>query len=186
MNRRVLALTALLVVGLSSVTGAGSVSSVSADRDVSVAVVEDREAYLGLEFDDFGNETATLTVSNRLSTEPLDVTIEGGGATESKTLGVGEQAAFDVSCGDELHVSAVAPGAEVNATRTVDCSEQVPGDSDDEDVNGSEDSEGDEDGDDAGEDENDDDEGDDDEGGEDDSGVEDDDTDEDDEGDEDD
>jgi hypothetical protein len=163
MNRRVLALAALLVVGLSSVTGAGSVSSVSADRDVSVAVVEDEEGYLGLEFDDFGNETATLTVSNRLSTEPLDVTIEGGGATESKTLGVGEQAAFDVSCGDELHVSAVAPGAEVNATRTVECPESVSGDTDsDNGGEDDEDDEDDEDGDGADEDADDDGDGDDD------------------------
>jgi hypothetical protein len=122
MNRRVLALAALVVVGLSSVTGAGSVSSVSADRDVSVAVVEDREAYLGLEFSNATNGTATLTVSNRISTDTLAVTVEGDGeATASRTLDPGERAAFNVSCGEEIRVSADAPDAEVDATRTVDC-----------------------------------------------------------------
>jgi hypothetical protein len=121
MNRRVLALAALVVVGLSSVTGAGSVSSVSADRDVSVAVVEDREAYLGLEFSNASNGTVTLTVSNRISTERLDVTVDDGGETASRRLGPGERAAFNVSCGEDVQISADAPDAEVDATRTVDC-----------------------------------------------------------------
>jgi hypothetical protein len=121
MTRRVLVFAALVVVGLSSVTGAGSVSSVSADRDVSVAVVEDREAYLGLEFSNATNETVTLTVSNRVSTERLDVTVEDGGKAASRTLDPGERAAFNVSCGEDVQISADASDTEIDATRTVDC-----------------------------------------------------------------
>ncbi|AUV83765.1 hypothetical protein C2R22_20685 [Salinigranum rubrum] len=131
MNRRHLLFVALVAVGLSSVTGVGSVSSVSADRDISVAVADDSEAYLGIEFGAVENGTATLTVTNRISTEALDVTVEDGDTTELQTLGPGEFAAFDVACGEEAHVSAVGPTTEIDATRSVACEHSGDGDSSD-------------------------------------------------------
>ncbi|WP_136600528.1 hypothetical protein [Salinigranum halophilum] len=135
MNRRFLVLAALTLVALSSVTGVGSVSSVSADRDVSVAVAEDDEAYLGLEFGTVDNGTRTLTVANRISTEPTVVTIEDADGADSQTLGPGETATFDVSCDDEIQLSAVAPNAEVDATRSVECPVDAGGEPSDDRTN---------------------------------------------------
>jgi hypothetical protein len=140
------------------VTGVESVSSVSADRGVSVAVADDGDAYLGVEFGAAENGTATLTVTNRVSTETLDVTVEDGDTTELQTLGPGEFAEFDVTCGEEVHVSAVGPTTEIDATRSVDCPETVSEDGDEDseagDANdGDEDSEADDDAEDDSEDE---------------------------------
>lgn len=121
MSRRHLLLVALTLVGLSVVSGAGGVSSVSADRGVSVAVAEDDEALLGVEFDGVGNGTRALTVTNLISREPLVVTVDDAVGTDTRTIGPGEGAEFRVACGDEVHVSAVAPSAEVDMTRSVVC-----------------------------------------------------------------
>jgi hypothetical protein len=115
MNRRVLALAALVVVGLSSVTGAGSVSSVSADRDVSVAVVEDREAYLGLEFSNASNGTVTLTVENHVRTDDLAVTVDG----KTETATPGDPVEFTVDCGETVEIVGDGPGVRIEATRDV-------------------------------------------------------------------
>lgn len=132
MKRRLLALTALTLVALSSVMGAGSVSSVSADRDVSVAVVEDEEAYLGIEFGDtdWPNRTRTLTFANRVSV-PLEVSISG----DIVTISPGELAALAVDCGD-VDIAAVGEDIRIDATRTVTCEHPGGGPPDDRTNNG--------------------------------------------------
>jgi hypothetical protein len=120
-SRRSLLLVALTLVGLSVVTGVGGVSSVSADRTVSIAVAEDEEALLGVEFGAVAGGTRTLAVSNRISREPLVVTVEDSVASHSRTVRPGETVEFGVRCGDEVRISAVAPSASVDATRSVDC-----------------------------------------------------------------
>jgi hypothetical protein len=132
-NRRHLVLVALTLLSLSLVTGAGSVSSVSADRDVSVAVVEDEEAYLGIELGDtdWSNRTRTLEVTNRASTRPIEVTASG----TTVTVGPGEAESLTVSCGT-VDLTATGPDVAINATRSVDCEKPGNGSSDDRRNNG--------------------------------------------------
>lgn len=132
MNRRHLLLVALVAVGLSSVTGVGSVSSVGADRDVSVAVADDREAFLGIEFGstDWPNQTRELRVTNRASTSPLDVTVAG----ETVTVGPGEVEALTVPCG-AVDVVAVGSEVRIDATRSVACEHSGDGDASDDRTN---------------------------------------------------
>ena len=118
MSRRLLVLVALALVGVSSVTGVGSVSSVSADRTVSVAVAPDGEAYLGIEFGAIDNGTRELTVYNHVSTDDVDVTVDGD---PPKEAGPGSPARFSVDCGLEVTITADSPDARIEATRSVDC-----------------------------------------------------------------
>jgi hypothetical protein len=117
MTRRLLVLVALALVGVSSVTGVGSVSSVSADRNVSVAVAPDGEAYLGLEWGAVDNGNRELTVYNHLSTDDVTVTVD----TDSKEAGPGSPARFTVGCGLQVTITADSPDAWIEATRSVDC-----------------------------------------------------------------
>ena len=118
MTRRLLVLVALALVGVSSVTGVGSVSSVSADRNVSVAVAPDGEAYLGLEWGAVDNGNRELTVYNHVSTDDVDVTVDGH---TTKEAGPGSPARFTVGCGLQVTITADSPDAWIEATRSVDC-----------------------------------------------------------------
>ena len=119
MNRRHLVLGALALVALSAVSGVGSVSSTTADRGVSVAVADDGEAYLGIEFGavvDNGTQQE-LVVSNHVSTGDLTVTVDG-------TPGIaapGDPAEFTVPCGSTVDITATDPGVRIEATRSVNC-----------------------------------------------------------------
>jgi hypothetical protein len=121
-NRRHLVLVALALVGLSAVTGAGSVSSTSADRGVSVNVADDEEAYLGIDFGAVVNNGTDrqLTVSNQVTTGDLTVTVDGVDGTAEP----GDPAEFTVPCGSTVDITATAPDerARIEATRVVDCS----------------------------------------------------------------
>ena len=93
MKRRKLLLgsSALLASG-AFISGSGAFSSVESEREISVAVANDKEAYLGLETDEDGEVTVgllsaegpfeapqTITVGNHL-TEELEVKIESDDA----------------------------------------------------------------------------------------------------------
>jgi len=126
-RRRLLALgfaAALLV----SVTGSGGFAAASADRSVPVAVVDDDEAYLGIERDDASDGTWNLTLTNRLGTgETLDVAAEVGGQNATATLDPGESETLtftDVDCDGTANVVATAQDGSitVEAAREVTCS----------------------------------------------------------------
>jgi hypothetical protein len=127
-NRRHLVLGALALVALSAVSGVGSVSSTTADRGVSVAVADDGEAYLGIEFGavvDNGTQQE-LVVSNHVSTGDLTVTVDG-------TPGIaapGDPAEFIVPCDSTVDITAVDSGVRIEATRSVDCPVTVSSDGD--------------------------------------------------------
>lgn len=157
MNRGALVLVALALVGATSITGVGSVSSVSADRGVSVAVAPDGEAYLGIEFGPADGGTRGLTVSNHVSTREIGVTVDGDGFEETADAGPGDPAEFAVPCGSTVEITGVGAGVRIEATRTVgDCPPSGPeGDGADEpgievdDVEDEDDDRDDEDGDEA-------------------------------------
>ena len=129
MNRRHLVLGALALVAISAVSGVGSVSSMTADRSVSVAVADDGEAYLGIDFGAVVNNGTDrqLVVSNQVTTGELTVTVDG----IDRTAKPGDPAEFTVPCGSMVEITAAAPdeSARIEATRVVDCSMYTSGDS---------------------------------------------------------
>ena len=119
MNRRHLVLGALALVAISAVSGVGSVSSMTADRSVSVAIADDGEAYLGIEFGavvDNGTDRE-LVVSNHVSTGDLEVVVDGTPGTAAP----GDPAEFTVSCGSTVDITAADSGVRIEATRSVGC-----------------------------------------------------------------
>ena len=146
MNRRHLLLFGLAAVLLASVGGTGGFSAVDASRGIEVAVVDDDEAYLGIERHGVNGDTWKLTLTNRLSAaEPLEVTVTvdtrtlvaddrtstatatdtgsvtetvrvEGGSTETVTIG-------GVACGDTAEITAETDDGSVviEATRGVTC-----------------------------------------------------------------
>jgi hypothetical protein len=145
-NRRHLLLLGLAAVLLASAGGTGGFSAVDASRGIEVAVVDDDEAYLGIEQHGVNGDTWKLTLTNRLSAaEPLEVTVTvdtrtlvaddrtstatatgtgsvtetvrvGGGSTETVT-------ADGVACGDSAEITAetVDGSVVIEATREVAC-----------------------------------------------------------------
>jgi hypothetical protein len=132
-TRRLLVLAALVLVAMTSVTGVGSVTSMTADRGVSVAVADDGEAYLGIEFGPGDNGTRPLTVSDHATTDGLEVTVDG----TTRLATPGDPAVFTVDCGSQIEILADGPDVRIEAVRMV---EDCPSVSlDDEDDDGDED-----------------------------------------------
>jgi hypothetical protein len=106
-------------------TGTGGFSSAAADRSVSVAVVGDEAAYLGVERDVVrvdGDPTLRVNVTNRFpSVETLNVTVSVG--NHSETSDVTETHVFELAadCDAPVHVTADGPGTHVELTRPVPC-----------------------------------------------------------------
>ena len=148
-GRRSLVALAAAVLALTLVSGTGGFSSVAADRPVSVAVVDDDEALVGVEADRIdrcgGNQRA-LTVSNRLGTDlhtvqatVLDDSSDVRGTVTGTPDGVGigdsgeitvrinpaASASEDAGNGDavdgtiEIRLVVVGDGARVELTRSV-------------------------------------------------------------------
>jgi hypothetical protein len=130
----------LLVLAVSQAVGVGSYTSVSAARDVDVAVVPDEDAYLGVVpagFDGCGNQTF-LTLANQFGADvALDVDVRvvdtDGGITAfvtgyPPTLGEGDSGAVrgsihatDGATGGgslTLAVEAAGDGIELSLRRT--------------------------------------------------------------------
>jgi hypothetical protein len=93
-------------------------TSTTVDRDVTVAVAEDEEAYLGIEFGPGDNGTRPLTVSDHVTTDGLRVTVDG--TTRSATPG--DPAVFTVDCGSQVEITADSQDVRIEAVRAVnDC-----------------------------------------------------------------
>jgi len=128
-NRRRLLALGFAAALLASVAGTGGFASVDASRGIEVAVVDDDEAYLGIERGDASDGTWNVTLTNRLGTgEPLDVAVEVGEQTATaSSIDSGESETVTltgVACGDTANVIATAPDGSVTieASREVSCS----------------------------------------------------------------
>ena len=125
--------------------GTGAFSSVDAERDVEVSVVEDDEAYLGLEVETrtvtVGQSTDVVEITNRFAdtdTLSLDVSVEDtsdtvdevavadSGQKLSLEIGPGESEPVSINCREpgsvwfELRFVGEVGGASVEKTRTFD------------------------------------------------------------------
>jgi hypothetical protein len=122
MTRRALLVVAGLVV-LATVVATGGVSSVTADRPLSVAVVADDRAYLGYDPGQVDNGTWTPRVTNNFEVT-LTVTVRVDGDSASTTLAPGEGATLvleGVACGDAASITAVGRSVRVEMDRPVQC-----------------------------------------------------------------
>jgi hypothetical protein len=135
MTRRLLPVALAVLAVASLALSTGGFSATIADRGVSVAVVDDDQAYLGvdLETTDASNGTANLsvTVANRF---PADTTltaveVEAGGETRTPLAGGATVTTGDattvrfanVSCGSTVSVTASGDGVAVTLSRPVEC-----------------------------------------------------------------
>jgi hypothetical protein len=111
------------------VFGSGGFSSVTAERSLSVAVVDTDEAYVGVDATQRGQSgTLTVTVTNRF-VEPLTVerlvvdgTRERSPDGKSSTVGVGDQRRYSVKTAgaDTVRVRVTAEGFEATVTVPVE------------------------------------------------------------------
>ncbi len=123
MTRRLLLVLAGLLVVAASVVGVGGVTSLTGDRSLSVAVVDDDRAYLGYDPGTFDNGTWSPAVTNNFETS-VTVTVAVDGVVETATLAPGARATLvldGVSCGDEAVITAVGTGVRVEMVRVVGC-----------------------------------------------------------------
>ena len=108
----------LLLGGASSgamSVGTGAFSSVEAERNVEVSVVEDENAYLGLEqvadSVTVGDETKVVRIQNQFAT-PLDLSVVvkevnksiGGINVDGHDLSQGDEADVTLSSGDSVYI----------------------------------------------------------------------------------
>lgn len=116
MTLRGVAVVLLGLALLTSLVATNAYSSAAADRDLSVAVVDDDEAYVGYESErvsvtNTGNETATatlVTVTNRFqsSIEVIDVAVDTGSVLQVDIIddggsidpGTGSEIRAEISC----------------------------------------------------------------------------------------
>jgi hypothetical protein len=72
MHRRTLLAVAVLALSIAIVTGSGSFTSASAERPVSVQIVEDHSAFLGVDY----QENVQVTITNGSETETIELRIQ--------------------------------------------------------------------------------------------------------------
>jgi hypothetical protein len=131
MNRRAWVVVAAGVVALATTVGTGAVSSISAERGMTVEVADDDDAYLGIDIETNTMEDGTavnVTVSNQFpSGTTLDVTVSHEGVTlypgdHSLESGETRWATFEkATCGETIRITANADGVTVELEREVGC-----------------------------------------------------------------
>ena len=134
-DRRQVVLVAALLASLALVSNTAAYSSVHADRGVLVQVVDDEDAYLGLQrtTTNASNGTADLdvTVSNQFAAgtdlTEVETTVDGTAVdlASGGSLAPGETSSHtfaNVSCGDAVAIDASGSGVRVSLNRSVPCS----------------------------------------------------------------
>ena len=131
MNRRAWVVVAAGLVALATTAGTGAVSSMSAERGMNVHVVDDKDAYLGLDVNTTTTENGTevnVTVSNQFpSGATLDVELRHDDVTlypgnHSLESGETRWPTFEnATCGEMVRITATGDGVTVELERRVDC-----------------------------------------------------------------
>lgn len=131
MNRRAWVVIAAGIVVLATTAGTGAVSSMSADRAMNVNVVDDENAYLGVDAESIETEDGTVvrvTVTNRFPDGTiLDITVHHAGVTLSPDnhlleSGETEKVTFEKpDCQENVTIVASGNGVTVELDREVDC-----------------------------------------------------------------
>lgn len=121
--RRRLAIIGIVVAIPLFVIGTAGVGTISLDRGVSVPVVGDSEARLGIDVTCDNNATTVATIVTNRFENDIDVTLRSGTATATIIdLGSGdsERVSFPVmEAGTEVTVEATGNGATVTLTRQI-------------------------------------------------------------------
>lgn len=126
MNRRRLLALGAAVALLASVAGTGGFGSVNADRSVRVAVVDDDEAYLGIEGDDASDGTWNVSLTNRLASgATLHVEVAIGDQRATATLDAGESESVTLT-GVDCGATATVTAEGMDHSVTIEASREVP------------------------------------------------------------
>lgn len=128
-NSRLVAGVVALIVALLLITSTGSFSAMTAERPAQVTVVDDPDAYLGVEqeTEQADNEsTLNLTVTNQFSggTDLDEMNVSVGEQSQEMSLDAGESKTLEfqsVECDDPITIEASGSGVEVSLDRTVEC-----------------------------------------------------------------
>jgi hypothetical protein len=153
MNRRTLLAVAVFALSIAVVTGSGSFTSASAERPVSVDVVDDEHALVGVdtvnhELANGRHQVVLMRVSNHFHSDVTSVTVtvidEPSGPPEvvqrlsyPSTISTGEtiEVSADVACGNtstqgpvRLRMNVTTGDASVEMTRsvTIECTGAAP------------------------------------------------------------
>jgi hypothetical protein len=132
MNRRAWVVVLAGIVALATTVGTGAMSSMSAERAMTVDVADDDDAYLGVAIETTMTEngtTLTVTVTNQFPGGILleNVKISHNGTTLSPgdgSLDVGnpEEVTFEnVNCDGTVRITASAEHVHVELEREVEC-----------------------------------------------------------------
>jgi hypothetical protein len=131
---RELVVLVALSIALSFTLGTGGVSSVTADRAIDIAVVDDQHGYLGFEQQTTattnGTTTLNVTIQNQYPSETDLKTVAV--SVDGTTVDVVEDGRFEpghrraqtfdsVGCGDSIVIDAVGGGVTMHLERTVSC-----------------------------------------------------------------
>ncbi len=111
----------LAVLGLlAAVPATGGFSTVTADRDLSVAVVADDRAYLGVDVAENTTGDVTVTVVNRFPVTLGTVTTTANGTTRTvENLAPGESATLEFEDCERVAIEGTGEDTRVELTR--DC-----------------------------------------------------------------
>lgn len=123
-----LLLLAIALITALALVGTGSFASVTSERGVEVAVVDDDAAFLGVAQtpNTTTNETTVdLNISNQFggdtTLDPVTVTIDGEDR-EVGPLEPGQTATIEsIECDESVEIEALGSGTEVSLSRPIEC-----------------------------------------------------------------
>lgn len=134
MSRRELLVVAALCIALAFTVATSSVSSVEADRTVSIEVVDDQHAYLGVDQDIRQTANGTVNVNVAIQNQhpsetalrQATVTVDGTTAemAENSRFKPGDSRSHtfnSVSCGSSITIEATGMNGKITIERTITC-----------------------------------------------------------------
>lgn len=134
-RRRMLLLAIALALSVALVTDTSGVSSMSAERGLSAAVVDDADAYVGFDARQVETDDTTtalnVTITNRFPPGTVLETVTLTADDRTVTLGplsAGDSTTVTVpnrTCGEPVTVEAVGPVVDVRYSRAIECTETV-------------------------------------------------------------
>lgn len=122
---RTLGMGLLALAVLLSTLGAGGFGAATADRDTSVAVVDDSQAYVGI-------DTDGCELTNNLD-RPVTVALQSDGSNDDPTFDLGPGESDDVELDGETSIEVEGSGVSVELDRQFDCAPEATDGADDTD-----------------------------------------------------
>jgi hypothetical protein len=122
-RRRALVAVGLALALVATAGGGGAVSAATVERSVTVAVVDDDRAYLGVEREPVENGTWNLTLTNRLwTTLEVTVAVDGDRVVREFAPRARHTLVLTVAaCGGRARLVATAEDVRISLVRIAGC-----------------------------------------------------------------